>query len=216
MAKRQPSVTTNTPKVTFIYCYVSRPDTKYGKYKTQGHFQSKEDAMEVVDKIKEVITKAGKKPGKVTWEGTTRQSKCERMLIGGIKTKIYKTTEDTYYIDSSTDYVPEIFNVKGDLYPEDQVPIVGNGSTGKIKVGLSYNDEHGTVSAHLKGLQVIGFTRVGGFDDASDEVEEGEIVEAIATQKERSFDDDDDGDDEDNASDDSDSEDDDNDEDQDW
>jgi len=212
MAKKV-KLTANTPKVTFIHCNITRPDSKYGNYKTQGHFASKDDAMEVVGKIKELIEKAGKKPGKVTFEDTKRKSGCKRMLIGGLGTKIYKTTDDTYYIDASSDYIPEVFNVKGEPYPEDALPIIGGGSTGKLKVGFSYNEDNGSVSCFLKAAQVIGFVKVGGFDDASDDVEEGEITEAIATQRGRDIDEDDEDDEDDTPSD---EDGDDDEEDQDW
>ena len=180
MARKDPKITHISPKVEFQYVNLSTPDPKYGNYKTKGVAFQKSDIAEIVDLCRSLAVDNGYAPAgvKPSWEATKRKTGCVRMFFGKVGTPIYKTPEEGYYFEAKTNFAPALYDPYGNPYPEADLPKVGSGSTGKLKVAYTLLDHGGDdvlISARLKEAQIISLRAYGGgFGDASEEIEDDE------------------------------------------
>lgn len=165
-----------TPKVEFRYPRIDRPDHVYGNYKVQGIFRDKADLDAFVADIEPIIAaSAGAGDGKKTWDKTTRKNGDKRLRIGDTNTPIYKGEDGQIFLDVAGKKPPRVYDTTGKMYPEDAVPPIGSGSTGKVQLGCFYSDVKGqNLSSYFNGLIIIGYKPYGGMSNQSDQLEDGE------------------------------------------
>ena len=171
-----------TEKGVFIHPNISNPDSRYGNYKVNFLFRSEEDYKDTLLPVRE-LAKAFGETGKPTWKATKRKTGDLRLFIGDVATSFYKDTEGDITLQPKSKFAVPVYDIKGNPYPEDSIPNIGSGTTGRIKVTFEYRDSgdgEPKIAAYLQACVLIGLKSYGGFDSFEDELEEGEALPPVA------------------------------------
>ena len=161
----------STPVGVFVHPHLNRKDTKFGKGKFKLNVEVPADkGKELREAIKAfAIEEFGPKKAKEAFDKTATNS----------HVPLLDNDEDgTITFRAASQYGVPVFDAKGNLIPASQLPNIGAGSRGRMKIKLGTWGDKKTVkfgvNAFLQSVQLISLVEYmkGAFDPLEAEDEE--------------------------------------------